>query len=330
MDRFRGVSVSSIAQSARLDSPTHSSPVTKAEAERLADVYSQAFLFDFGLNEYFGNEDYNPDEIIETAEFAKLKWIAGRRLQGFTDADHSVRIYKGYIVGKPYFPLMIDVYEYLDLKETSLDPRGYGRKLGDTRVSSFLGDALTAVNIQKNDMAQIREYAAQRIIKEVPEGEWNQFIIDFPGLPFKTRMMLASGWKEALEVNGLMLNEYLNTLSPAAKSFAELLSRQSSSPMVDSDQRRLSSEDEDESTSAKTEATKDEKVGGIDMNSIDLDREGTGVDIQFDPAQLQEIIDAGIDGFAPVIINITPLPSILPLLGLEPQRKEEEVAWEAS
>lgn len=43
-----------------------------------------------------------------------------------------------------------------------------------------------------------------------------------------------------------------------------------------------------------------------------------GVDIQFDPVQLQEIIDAGIDGFSPVIINITPLPSVLPLLGLDP------------
>ena len=74
-----------------------------------------------------------------------------------------------------------------------------------------------------------------------------------------------------------------------------------------------------------------DEVGGIDMNTIDLERlpagrqgEGGEVDIQFDPTELQEIIDAGIDGFAPVIINITPLPSVLPLLGLEPQRKEEE------
>ena len=69
----------------------------------------------------------------------------------------------------------------------------------------------------------------------------------------------------------------------------------------------------------------DDEVGGIDMNTIDLDREGAGADIRFDPAQLQELIDAGIDGFAPVIINITPLPSVLPLLGLEPQRKEDDL-----
>ncbi len=66
-------------------------------------------------------------------------------------------------------------------------------------------------------------------------------------------------------------------------------------------------------------------VGGIDMNEIDLDREGAGVDIQFDPAELQGLIDTGIDGFAPVIINITPLPSVLPLLGLDPVVREEEM-----
>jgi hypothetical protein len=59
------------------------------------------------------------------------------------------------------------------------------------------------------------------------------------------------------------------------------------------------------------------------MNEIDLDKQGAGVDIQFDPAELQELIDAGIDGFAPVIINITPLPSVLPLLGLEPRKEED-------
>lgn len=78
-------------------------------------------------------------------------------------------------------------------------------------------------------------------------------------------------------------------------------------------------------------ASSDDNLGGIDMNAIDLDREGAGVDIQFDPRELQKIIDAGIDGlvpsevegFAPVIINITPLPSVLPLLGLEPRKKED-------
>lgn len=66
-----------------------------------------------------------------------------------------------------------------------------------------------------------------------------------------------------------------------------------------------------------------DELGGIDMNVIDLERQGAGMDIQFDPIELQQIIDVGIDGFAPVIINITPLPSILPFLGLEPANKEE-------
>jgi len=64
-------------------------------------------------------------------------------------------------------------------------------------------------------------------------------------------------------------------------------------------------------------------VGGIDLNDIAVDRQGFGVDIQFDPVEMQSIIELGIDGFAPVIINLTPLPSVLPLLGLEPRKKEE-------
>jgi len=66
-------------------------------------------------------------------------------------------------------------------------------------------------------------------------------------------------------------------------------------------------------------------LGGIDLNEIDVDRQGAGVDIQFDPIQVQEMIDMGITGFAPVIINFVPLPSVLPLLGLAPAIKEEEL-----
>ena len=48
------------------------------------------------------------------------------------------------------------------------------------------------------------------------------------------------------------------------------------------------------------------------------------VEIRFDPAWINSIIEQGIAGFAPVIINITPLPSVLPLLGLAPNKEEEE------
>jgi hypothetical protein len=71
-------------------------------------------------------------------------------------------------------------------------------------------------------------------------------------------------------------------------------------------------------------AAGEEEVGGIDMNTIDLDRRGAGVDIQFDPAKLREMMNTSIDGFAPVIIDLIPLPSVLPILGLEPQKKDEE------
>jgi len=62
-------------------------------------------------------------------------------------------------------------------------------------------------------------------------------------------------------------------------------------------------------------------VGGIDMNSIGILKKGTPIMNEFDPAELQSIVKNGVDGFVPVIINFAPLPSVLPLLGLEPRKK---------
>jgi len=66
-----------------------------------------------------------------------------------------------------------------------------------------------------------------------------------------------------------------------------------------------------------------EDVGGIDMNEIDVNRQGTGVNIQFSPESLEAITEMGIEGFVPIIIDLTPINSILPLLGLEPRKEEE-------
>jgi ADP-ribose pyrophosphatase YjhB (NUDIX family) len=67
-----------------------------------------------------------------------------------------------------------------------------------------------------------------------------------------------------------------------------------------------------------------ENPGGIDLNEIKVEHQGSGVDIQFDPAKMQNMINQGVDGFAPVIINLTPINSIMPLLGLEPRIREDE------
>jgi|GEM_PF-2050092 len=61
----------------------------------------------------------------------------------------------------------------------------------------------------------------------------------------------------------------------------------------------------------------DSDVGGIDMNDIEVKRQGSGVDIQFDPAIMQDILINGVDGFVPVIINLAPIHSIFPILGLK-------------
>jgi HEAT repeat protein len=71
--------------------------------------------------------------------------------------------------------------------------------------------------------------------------------------------------------------------------------------------------------------------GGIDMNAILVDRQGAGLEFKFDPAVLDPLIRARLEKmgpadfqtFTPVIINFQPIPSILPLLGLEPAVREE-------
>ncbi|OGX60464.1 MAG: hypothetical protein A2306_09465 [Omnitrophica WOR_2 bacterium RIFOXYB2_FULL_38_16] len=69
----------------------------------------------------------------------------------------------------------------------------------------------------------------------------------------------------------------------------------------------------------------DPDVGGIDMNGIEVERTGSGVEIQFVPDSFDPLLKMGIDGFVPVIINVTPVNNIMMLLGLEPKREEDDI-----
>jgi hypothetical protein len=62
------------------------------------------------------------------------------------------------------------------------------------------------------------------------------------------------------------------------------------------------------------------KPGGIDINNIDVSKQNAGAGIRFDDRAVEEILQGGFDGFAPVIINITPVANPLLLLGM---RQEE-------
>jgi len=63
-------------------------------------------------------------------------------------------------------------------------------------------------------------------------------------------------------------------------------------------------------------------VGGIDMNTIDIDRQGgEGEGIQFDMTGMEPLLNMDIQGFTPVIIDITPINSVLPILGLADPRE---------
>ncbi|MEI7999088.1 MAG: hypothetical protein WCH62_06245, partial [Candidatus Omnitrophota bacterium] len=56
--------------------------------------------------------------------------------------------------------------------------------------------------------------------------------------------------------------------------------------------------------------------GGIDLNSVNVNRTGKTINIQFDPAQLNELEQGDFKGFAPVITGFRYIQSPFPLLGV--------------
>ena len=62
--------------------------------------------------------------------------------------------------------------------------------------------------------------------------------------------------------------------------------------------------------------------GGIDFNpnNLNLSEQGDKSQIQFSADNIQDLNPQSINGILPVIINISPLPSVLPLLGLNSLR----------
>lgn len=72
---------------------------------------------------------------------------------------------------------------------------------------------------------------------------------------------------------------------------------------------------EDKAMNVKPE----DAVGGIDLNAqrLNMAVSGEEIDIQFDPAMIEQFKRGDFSGITPVIINFTPVPSIRPLLGLK-------------
>ncbi|MEI8012834.1 MAG: UTP--glucose-1-phosphate uridylyltransferase, partial [Candidatus Omnitrophota bacterium] len=60
----------------------------------------------------------------------------------------------------------------------------------------------------------------------------------------------------------------------------------------------------------------DSSTGGIDFDpaqlNLKIERTGAGMKVTVDPAELQRIKSDGVSGFRPVILNITPVKSLLP------------------
>jgi hypothetical protein len=72
-------------------------------------------------------------------------------------------------------------------------------------------------------------------------------------------------------------------------------------------------------------AMKAGKDGGIDLNQIKVNRTGNTVNVQFDQAQLNELMQEGFRGFTPVVINVTRTSSPFQLSDISPVKEEESL-----
>ena len=71
--------------------------------------------------------------------------------------------------------------------------------------------------------------------------------------------------------------------------------------------------------------------GGINLNpsllNLQIKRDGKGIPL---PLSQQPIKNMKIDGFMPVIINITPVSNLPLLLGIAPRKSAEDVGYDRS
>jgi phosphotransferase system HPr (HPr) family protein len=69
-----------------------------------------------------------------------------------------------------------------------------------------------------------------------------------------------------------------------------------------------------------------QNTGGVDLNQINIKRTGKTINVQFDPAQLNELEQSDFKGFTPVITGFQYIQSPFPLLGINVAKKQEELA----
>jgi hypothetical protein len=95
-----------------------------------------------------------------------------------------------------------------------------------------------------------------------------------------------------------------------------------------SKQRRKMREEERTSRARQNQTKNGKDVGGIDLNSnnLNLKEQGQASEINFSLEHLQNIQNDNVNGIMPVIINITPVTNLPLLLGLSPDKKQEELS----
>lgn len=115
-------------------------------------------------------------------------------------------------------------------------------------------------------------------------------------------------------------------LDQHARGLAEYTARQAAGLLVGNNINITVSEEGKVSVSESAQASLPERIsenvptGGVDfveaLESIRIERTGSGIKVHVDPAEILRIQAGGFEGLSPIIIEVVPVQGILPALGL--------------
>jgi HEAT repeat protein len=190
-------------------------------------------------------------------------------------------------------------------------------KLWDQKALIFLVQKLTHEN-------KYVRAATVDVLGQWRNPETFQFLINMlndPSLYVRASVVRALG-----EIGD---SEVIKPLADMRKTLGFTPEEESLKILINKVITHLSFKTELKDTSASNPVSSDDQSsivntpGGIDMNEIPVERQGEGISMPFDELPTGTLLNMPITGFAPVIINIQPLPNILPLLGLDETTPEK-------
>ncbi|MEW5894402.1 MAG: hypothetical protein AB1650_01400 [Candidatus Omnitrophota bacterium] len=202
-------------------------------------------------------------------------------------------------------------------------------KVGDQHLikTTFLPENSTAKQALSSDDDKAEEIDLNKSERneEDEEDEENQKITESEIISYisKSSFLLGLFWAMhtqswfrgiLVSVSILLISFSLGLVIKSIHDFS-----MSNDPLKLSEKEKANAAESDKNINKDTDQS---QTGGIDMNTISINRQGKSANrIQLEMNDMEPLLNMDIQGFSPVIIDMIPINSVLPLLGLMPTEK---------